>query len=84
MYAEHPETGKICFFVDKCFPSGHSMSCALFQAFSDALDNILNFIVRQETIEDDQMTNYVDDFLFNALTELMCNFMLLQFIDLCE
>ena len=51
MYAEHPETGNICFFVDKCFPSGHSMSCALFQAFSDALDHILNFIMRQKMVK---------------------------------
>ena len=31
MKAEHPETGIIYFFVDKCLLFGHSISCALFQ-----------------------------------------------------
>ena len=31
--AEHPRTGAMCYFVDKCLPFGASISCAIFQAF---------------------------------------------------
>ena len=37
MKAEHPTTGQICYFVDKCLPFGSSISCAIFQAISDAI-----------------------------------------------
>ena len=37
MKAEHPTTGQTFYFVDKCLPFGHCISCALFQKFSDAL-----------------------------------------------
>ena len=37
MMAENPETGKIQFFIDKCLPFGASISCAIFQDFSDGL-----------------------------------------------
>ena len=35
--ARNPLTGKTYFFVDKCLPFGSSISCAIFQAFSDAV-----------------------------------------------
>ena len=31
MYADHPETGNRYYFVNKCLPFDHSISCALFQ-----------------------------------------------------
>ena len=37
MKAQHPKNGKTFFFVDKCLPFGSSISCAIFQAISDAI-----------------------------------------------
>ena len=36
MMAEHPVTKEKWYFVDKCLPFGASISCAIFQKFSDA------------------------------------------------
>ena len=36
MKAESPIDGKTYYIVDKCLPFGAAISCALFQAFSDA------------------------------------------------
>ena len=36
MVARHPATSETYYFIDKCLPFGHSISCALFQKFSDA------------------------------------------------
>ena len=72
MCAEHPANGKQFFFVDKCLPFGHSISCVLFQSFSDALDHILKFIISQKTLDSQRRgrtTNYLDDFLLIALTK---------------
>ena len=33
--AEHPDTGVTYYFVDKCMPFGASISCAIFQEFSN-------------------------------------------------
>ena len=35
--ATHPRTGKTYYFVDKCLPFVASISCAIFQAFSDSI-----------------------------------------------
>ena len=35
--AQDPSIGEWRYFVDKCLPFGASISCAIFQAFSDAL-----------------------------------------------
>ena len=40
--ATHPKTGKSFYFVDKCLPFGTSISCAIFQAFSDFLREVQN------------------------------------------
>ena len=37
MSAMHPLTKKTYYFVHKCLPFGHSISCALFQRFSSAI-----------------------------------------------
>ena len=37
MKAENPKDGKTYYFVDKCLPFGHAISCALFQEMSDAM-----------------------------------------------
>ena len=83
MKAEHPETGEIFYFIDKCLPFGHSISCALFQSFSDALAHIHRFLTRNLSPMDTN-TNYLDDFLFAALTRALCNELMQKFLDLCK
>ena len=41
----HPVTGKVYYFVDKCLPFRASISCAIFQEFS----NSIAFIVKNRT-----------------------------------
>ena len=79
MLARHPVTKKWKYFVDKCLPFGASISCAIFQRFSNALCHIAKFRAGQDTI-----TNYLDDFLFVAYTRLMCNDMINQFLNICS
>ena len=67
MKAEDPQTGKIQYFADKCLPFGASISCAIFQKFSDALQ----FLIEKKTGSiPNSVTNYLDDFLFLACTML--------------
>ena len=77
--AEHPITGKRFFFVDKCVPFGASISCALFQTFSDAL----HFVIEYRTSRFTSM-NYLDDFLFIAWLKSVCDEYVRKFIQLCE
>ena len=60
MKAEHPITKKICYFVDKCLPFGSSISCAIFQAISDAIAWIVEYRTKKPNV------NYLDDYLFTA------------------
>ena len=80
MMAKDPETGQICYFIDKCLPFSASRSCALFQAFSDALKFLLEYLAKIRR----QMTNYLDDFLFLAVTRLVCDYLINTFLDLCK
>ena len=80
MKAYHPETKQVFYFVDKCLPFGASISCALFQAFSDVLYSIFEFSVGSL----DVTTNYLDDFLFIALTLLACNQRISKFLQICQ
>ena len=57
-----------------------SISCALFQEFSDAL----HFITEFEIGKKDRITNYLDDFLFIALMEIECNKMMETFFGICK
>ena len=66
------------FFVDKCLPFGAAISCALFQAFSNAIAHLVRFRTKKEPV------NYLDDFLFIALLRLMCAHQLQEFIKICE
>ena len=62
--AENPVTNKIQFFVDKCLPFGSSISCSHFQAFSDALAHIFEYLMGNNRRV--RVTNYLDDFLFTS------------------
>ena len=80
MKAENPETGQIQYFVDKCLPFGASISCALFQEVLDAL----HYLIEARTKTDKRITNYLDDFLFVALTKLLCDAMITEVLILFE
>ena len=84
MQANHPVTRVIYWFIDLCLPFGSSRSCALFQAFSNAL----KFIVQHRlsaTIEIPfGITNYLDDFLFLTLSIKICDGMIQEFMVVCQ
>ena len=60
MKAKNPIDKKWYYFVDKCMPFGASISCANFQAFSDAISHIVEYKMKKENI------NYLDDFFFTG------------------
>ena len=78
MKAKSPLDGKVYFFVDKCLPFGASISCTLFQAFSDAVAHIVRFKTKRDLV------NYLDDYLFAALLKQICNQQMQTFFDICE
>ena len=80
--AVDPQTGKTYYFVDKCLPFGVSISYELFQAFSDALRHITQYAINNNSL--DVITNYLDDFLFIALTLVECNGYVLIFLKICN
>ena len=79
MKAQDPLTGEWKFFVDKCLPFGSSINCSHFQRFSDSLRHIIEFRLQVSN----RVTNYLDDFLFIAVTLALCNAMIQWFLDLC-
>ena len=78
MKAQSPLDGKTYFFVDKCLPFGASISCKIFQAFSDAVAFLVLHQTKQENV------NYLDDYLFLALLKALCNLQLDTFLDICN
>ena len=78
MKAQSPKDGKFYYFVDKCMPFGASISCAIFQAFSNAISHIVKTKNNEENI------NYLDDFFFVALAKELCNKYLTTFIQTCN
>ena len=75
MKAQHPTTGVTYYFVDKCLPFGSSISCAIFQKFSNAIA----FLVRSRTNK--PLVNYLDDYLFAALLKAACDGQV--FLEIC-
>ena len=82
--AQDPVTGEMFYFVDKCLPFGVSISCAIFQAFLDALAHIMKVWMSEERKNPDCLTNYLDDFLFLAYTKLLCDQLVHRFLQLCK
>ena len=78
MKAWDPVTRQWFYFVDKCMPFGSSISCAHFQAFSNAISHIMTTKTGKENI------NYLDDFLFIAFLRWLCNAQTEMFLDLCD
>ena len=60
MKARNPMNKKWYFFLDKCLPFGASISCRLFQDFSNGLAHI------QRIKSGKKPVNYLDDFYFVA------------------
>ena len=75
--AVNPRDGLTYYFIDKCLSFGASISCAHFQAFSDAVAFLMKHRWGKKTI------NYLDDFFFAALLKAWCKMQVQQFIDLC-
>ena len=84
MKAEDPSDKTIKYFVDKCLPFGSSISCALFQEVSDAIRYLLEHKIAYKVPSNRSINNYLDDFLFIARTLTILNWMIQQFLDLCE
>ena len=80
MKARDPSTGEWRYFIDKCLPFGASISCAWFQRFSDALCHIVTY----QAGPGKEITNYLDDFLFLALSLGLCDLTIKQFLDTCN
>ena len=77
--AEDPRDGKTKYFVEKCLPFGASISCSHYQRFSDSLKHILQYRTGHRSI-----VNYLDDFLFLVIMKIICDFMINQFLLLCN
>ena len=80
MKATHPVNGKTFLFIEKNLPFGHSVSCSHFQRFS----NCLKYIMEQITGETQNLTTYLDDYLFSHVTENLCNQLVRTFLLVCK
>ena len=80
MKAFNPFNGKMEFYVQKNLPFGHSISCSHFQRFSNSLKHIYEHMMGVSLI----MVNYIDDFLFLALSQALCNSRVRKFLQLCK
>ena len=78
MKAKNRKTGEWCFFVDKCLLFGAAISCAHFQAVSDAIAHIVEHFTKKTPI------NYLDDFLFIAWLKALYDEQLRVFLQICE
>ena len=79
LMAQDPNDGKWKFFIDKCLPFGASISCSHYQRFSNSLKHIMEVRIGRRSL-----TNYLDDFLFAAITKLICDNMIQRFLELCK
>ena len=77
--AKNPKNKQYYYFIDKCLPFGASISCALFQRFSNAISHIVKIKAGNK-----ENINYLDDFLFIALLEAFCNGQVELFLRVCS
>ena len=77
MKAKHPITGQVFYFMDKCLPFGGSISCVIFQKFSNSISHLVTYRTRKLNI------NYLDDFFFVSLLRMMCNSQVNTFLEVC-
>ena len=76
--ATHPTSGVTYFFFDRVLPFGSSISCAIFQDFSNSIAHLVTFECGAEVI------NYLDDYLFVAYTRNYCNKQVKIFLNICK
>ena len=67
-----------------CLPFGASISCALFQEFSNALKHIVQFRLNILFVYPPEITNYLDDFFFIVITIGICNEAVQVFLHVCK
>ena len=79
MKARNPSMGEWCYFIDLCLPFGSSISCSHFQRFSDAIKYLAKFRTGSNNI-----SNYLDDFLFATYLRAVCDQMINEFLKLCD
>ena len=80
MKLAHPVTKEILYFHDKNLPFSHSYSCALFQHFSDSLHHIVQYFLNRNF----SVVAYLDDYLFIAESERICNERVSTFLSICN
>ena len=78
MKACHLISGKLMYFMDKCLPFGSSISCAIFQAISDAIAWIVEHKTKKPNV------NYLDDYLFAAALKALCDQHIESFLKVCQ
>ena len=79
--SEYPKLGmkfKGKYYYDKCLPQGCGSSCRIFEAFATALHAIFLYYNPTGVVQ-----HLLDDFLFIALTKLLCQTLLTNFQLLC-
>ena len=76
--ATNPEDGEIYYFFDKCFPFGASISCAIFQEFSNCVAWIFTARTGKKTV------NYLDDYYFATLVKALCDNQIKAFLEICD
>ena len=77
MKAQSPFDQKIYYFVDKAVPFGASISCAHFQAVSDAIAHLVEHRTGSRPV------NYLDDYFFAKLLKLLCDNQVRSFLQIC-
>ena len=77
--AVSPFDGKTYYFVDKCLPFGHGISCNLFQRVS----NCIAHIVRMRN-QGSPLVNYLDDYFFADLIKRLCDQQIRNFLQVCK
>ena len=80
MRAKSPLDGKWYYFFDKALPFGSSISCKLFQDFSDSVAYLVQWKLKLKK----KITNYLDDFLFIALLKALCDKQVETFLQICS
>ena len=78
MMAIHQISKKRYFFTEKYLPFGASISCSHFQRASDAIEWIFHHRTGKKAV------NYLDDFFFVTLQQIICNWLVEQFLGLCK
>ena len=78
MVVENPLDGKTYFFIDKYLSFGSSISCKIFQDFSDSVAWLVKYHTRRNLV------SYLDYYFFAALLAAACNQQISKFLDICK